>query len=784
MTQPSSKHNLKMQSRLLCDLNLSSLFQETDFVCFDTGFNRFNNYDIDSLLASSPEANDSENERTPAQSQKVDEIQPSADEEATDSETQTEHRDDFEDLVPENQSASTLESNSDVELESPYALEVEPESADAPDASESPEEKTEMEQTSSIESAFNGVTSERNETKDRREKSVGETLGEMNVSEIEPAVSEDESVIFENETGHKENKTDILENEPISSSEHAQIPESETTLGTTFDAVATDDEITKSVTPYEEEESENVRHPSENEIDDVVGTPLLHFSEEAVTTPIYESPQTKNDDKQESAEEKNMWTSIGDAVFSVVTGGERAESDASLEEDDEDEDEEEEKSSYGAKKEVDNPARAELEEEPENAEQVLQDPLSSSVPHDDKEPDTDSEKLFFDSADDKEVTEHEEETIKPTETSTILVDPISGFSAAQQTDLRVAEEPVQPEEKEEVKEEEEEEKEPIDSELNIDDTPIQDSSVAIDHWEDLDSELTENKLVTDGDLASSGTRVEQSTEEAQLGNLGVKEDEKMVEERIPDLVYDHSVTDLENNSRQPEFSVEEPVTHVELPQDELEVDKDALIEEEEKEELLEDENALSLTQSNDTDSEEPDTALPNESTPELVYSDSVLRLTLLREHFTEEKMEQVQKLLGLKNLFKVEAMFSDLDTELQATRHSQTGGTQDIENALEGILEASENTILDEIEKMLDSQSPKRAYDQQTDAGGLDEETEILDDFQELAFSLRQKYSTASDSAPLTTEPTGISPGGFVMILRCASGLFWMCSVILGSQNF
>lgn len=758
-------------------MNLLSLFQETDFVCFDTGFNRFNNYDIDSLLASSPEANDSENERTPAQSQKVDETQPSADEEATDSETQTEHRDDFEDFVPENQSASTLESNSDVELESPSTLE--PESADTPDASESPEEETEVEQTSSIESAFDSATSEGNETKDRREKSVRETLGEMNVSEIEPAVSEDESVIFENETSIPENKTDILENEPVSSSEHAQIPESETTLGTTFDAVATDDEITKSVTPYEEEESNNVRHPSENEIDDVVGTPLLPFSEETVTTPISdqhvknESPQTTNDDKQESAEEKNMWTSIGDAVFSVVTGGERAESDASLEEYDEDEDEEEEKtsrilkSSYGANKEIDNPAPAELEEEPENAEPVLQDPLSSFVPHDDKEPDTDSDKLFFDSADYKEVTEHEEaleEAIKPTETSTILVDPISDIgSAAQQTDLRIAEEPVQ----------QVEEKESIESEDDVDNTPMQDSSVAIDHREDLDSELAENKMVTDQDLASSGTHVEQSTEEAQLENLGIKEDEKIVEERIPDLVYDHSVTDLENDTSQPELSVEEPVTHVELPQDELEVDEDAQIEEEGKEELLEDENALSLTQSNDTDSEEPlpDTALPDESTPEMMYSDSVLRLTLLREHFTEEKMEQVQKLLGLKNLFKVEAMFSDLDTELQATRHSHMGGTQDIENALEGILETSENTILDEIEKMLDSQGTKHAYDQQTDAGGSDEETEILDDFQELAFSLRQKYSTASDSTPLTTEMTGISPGGFVMILLCASGL-------------
>ncbi|KAG8011441.1 Transport and Golgi organization protein 1-like protein [Nibea albiflora] len=141
------------------------------------------------------------------------------------------------------------------------------------------------------------------------------------------------------------------------------------------------------------------------------------------------------------------------------------------------------------------------------------------------------------------------------------------------------------------------------------------------------------------------------------------------------------------------------------------------------------------------------------SSPEPEYSESVMRLTLLRDHFTEEKMERIQKLLGLKNLFKVEAMFSDLDTELHATRRTLTGThAQDIENALEGILEASENTILDEIEKMLDNQGTKHSYDQHMDTSSMDEETEILDDFQELAFSLRQKYSTASDSTPLATE--------------------------------
>uniref|UniRef100_H3DG50 Nuclear pore complex interacting protein N-terminal domain-containing protein n=1 Tax=Tetraodon nigroviridis TaxID=99883 RepID=H3DG50_TETNG len=140
------------------------------------------------------------------------------------------------------------------------------------------------------------------------------------------------------------------------------------------------------------------------------------------------------------------------------------------------------------------------------------------------------------------------------------------------------------------------------------------------------------------------------------------------------------------------------------------------------------------------------------SSPEPEYSESVLRLTLLRDHFTQEKMEQIQKLLGLKNLFKLEAMFSDLDTELQATRRTHTGDTQDIENALETILETSENAILDEIERMLDGQETNPNYDQNLDSSDVDEETEILDDFQELAFSLRQKYSTVSDSTPLARD--------------------------------
>ncbi|XP_041721690.2 transport and Golgi organization protein 1 homolog isoform X1 [Coregonus clupeaformis] len=131
---------------------------------------------------------------------------------------------------------------------------------------------------------------------------------------------------------------------------------------------------------------------------------------------------------------------------------------------------------------------------------------------------------------------------------------------------------------------------------------------------------------------------------------------------------------------------------------------------------------------------------------ETEYSDDVLRLTLLRYHFKEEDMERFQNILGLHNLFRVEFLFSDLEKELKAARMSQTNTSEDIEKVLEAILEASETPILDEIERMLDS---RENADVQQEAGEFDEEATILDDFQELAFTLHQKYSTASDSAPL-----------------------------------
>ncbi|XP_063078773.1 transport and Golgi organization protein 1 homolog isoform X2 [Engraulis encrasicolus] len=134
------------------------------------------------------------------------------------------------------------------------------------------------------------------------------------------------------------------------------------------------------------------------------------------------------------------------------------------------------------------------------------------------------------------------------------------------------------------------------------------------------------------------------------------------------------------------------------------------------------------------------------------YSDSVLRLTIIRDHFKENDMARLQRYLTLNHLLQIEAMFNDLDQELKAARLSQTDSSDDTERALEAILESSETTILDEVEKLLDSREQRTSDVEREDETMFDEEAAILDDFQELAFTLRQKYSLANDSAPLVAK--------------------------------
>ncbi|KAK7151275.1 hypothetical protein R3I93_012270 [Phoxinus phoxinus] len=212
----------------------------------------------------------------------------------------------------------------------------------------------------------------------------------------------------------------------------------------------------------------------------------------------------------------------------------------------------------------------------------------------------------------------------------------------------------------------------------------------------------------------------------------------------------------------------------EKDEDEKDEDKKEEDEKEDTEELLEDENALlSLTENmnkpkasnpqpesddlvvsqlseNTTEQEESEeVGLPPEE-PE--YSDSVLRLTILRDHLKDEETARMQTYFGLKNLFKIEAMFSDLDLEMKSARELRTD-TEEIERTLDQIMESSENTLLDATEDMFNERERKaQERGRQKEPEMYDVEAAILDAFQEIIFSLRQKYSAASDSVPLLEE--------------------------------
>ncbi|XP_029983948.1 transport and Golgi organization protein 1 homolog isoform X1 [Sphaeramia orbicularis] len=706
-------------NHLYTDKELEIPAEETDFVCFDTGFDKFNNYDIDSLLGSSNEDSDDSSKDTAEQIPQTEnaekETKPSS-EEVTESEAHTEPSDITEDLykVPDDESASLPEP--DIAVESP-STEVSQSDAEA----EKVAEDTENEQTSMQDSVLQHVVAKDNETK--------ETSAELE------------------ESLPKDDQGSDSQNESVSVSEGVQIPELKTTLGTTFDAVTTDDETTRNVTPYEEEkieESETHKDQSEERKE----TPLISFSED--NTPLSDTA------KPNEPEDKSVWMSLGDAVFSVVTGGETTPHDISSDEDD-DEDEDEEVDVFKTTKTFEE-TRADkkpIDERPppvpESKEPAPIDvPSSNSEPEDDKQTVSDSEKLLFDPDNETEgeAIEHEEppvEMVKPTdeqinqtEADHVPQENTESDSQAQEPDIKTTQEPS--EDKEEVV---------IFKETNITDehVSIEDKSITAEHKEDLDDASEENRTLSDQEPEPDEDLTTQEMHDSDVKN----DDEKIMDDNL-EQNHDHLVPDLDSD-HQPELSDKEP----ELSEDPSEQDdehKDVEEEtEEQNEELLEDENALSFSQSDTsyTDSDKPEISPPPVSTPEPEYSDSIMRLTLLRDHFQEENMARFQKYLGLTNLFKVEAMFSDLDTELQATRQSHTGSTQDIETALEVILETSENAILDEIEKMLDSRDSK-PIEENMDKSILDEETEILDDIQELAFSLRQKYSTASDTAPLAGD--------------------------------
>ncbi|KAF7661589.1 hypothetical protein LDENG_00257770 [Lucifuga dentata] len=713
-------------NHIYTDKELEVPAEETDFVCFETGYDKFDNYDIASLLGSTvvTEENNSENAGTSDQIQnsEVTQKETTSAKEAAERETENDP-DKSEDLdgIPYDKSASLPPLD--------LAESLTPKVADSDTGAAT-------DTTETGETVLKNVDSEKNETKDILAK-----------PEAEDAPKDDS----------------VSENDPVSVSAGMQIPKLKTTLGTTFDAVTTDDETTSKISPYEEEESDELESHDDDDDDNsdvLIGTPLLSFSKEAADTPAPDSLEeeesltttsdvepTNDEPTNQTSEEKNTQTSHGDTVFSVSEETHVP----SLEEDRDDKViSETPQTSEEAKQEIQS-LSVESQKEPEKTELVLNNSTtSSSVQAGDEETDSNLDKLLFDyNKTDGELIgqkEDQDEPLRPTDEQMYHKAETDGLDnhQAKILDTEPTDEPI------------EEEEVPEDLEANSDSAYIQDGNITLEHREDIDNLLEENKMMTDEELPVPETEPKQdlSKEEKQPECSDFKDLNKATSDNNRLSQDDHFTTELEGNNSehsQPELFVEK----TKRPEDEIaEENAKAPLEDEEpeKEELLEDENAVAFSR-RDTDKPSPESSrAATLTTSEPEYSDSVLRLSLLRDHFTEESMKRLQRFFSLKNLFKVEDMFSNLETGLQAARLSHTGTTQDIENSLESILEASENAILDEIEKMLDNREQKHSDDQQMDTSIMDEETEILDDFQELAFSLRQKYSATSDSTPLASD--------------------------------
>ncbi|KAM9798138.1 transport and Golgi organization protein 1 homolog [Neosynchiropus ocellatus] len=622
--------------------------EETDFVCFDTGFDRFDNYDIDVLL--DPSRGDNE-----------------------------------ETEVPEEADAEADSKPSDGEVEDDGKLLFEPSNsedviADDPSASLPDEEPP----TEEVEEEKEAVDTQREEN-DR-------TLQDSDSVDSEAKEAEMKHEIEEPHHGKKE---------PVTISEELQIPELETSLGSTFDAVATDADITTKTSPNEERGGIGEQHRDQEEAAEAGSEPrLLSFSEEQSDESVKEPEVPPREDQElGTPEEKGMWTKLGDSVFSVVMGGERPETDGS-EEDDEDEDDDDDEA---------------VEETPLSFDELKKDkePITGFPQGPDPVKDLDSNAVEMEDADSeskKLLFEDDEEPLKP-------VGPLDETSEPTEDNATPPVEPALP-----------------------DSLTQEDSKVA-----HLDDEVTDEPIP-----------------EACVGSEMVVEDNKTAVEAPEPVEIEEPRASIINDDSLIKVQEQEPDVETEANLFEFSIEgtkAEDVTTDRADEELLEDENALLNSQSVKPDQDEQTDATDTENLSPVAtaeppqepeYSDSVRRLTLLWTHFSEESMTRFRKFLTLKNLYQLESMYTDLDLELQAARLSPSDTVQDVENTLERILEASENTILDEVEKMLDERVKRNNDPDQEDT--VDEETEILDEFQDLGFTLRQKYSTARDSTPLAEE--------------------------------
>ncbi|XP_031452062.1 transport and Golgi organization protein 1 homolog isoform X2 [Phasianus colchicus] len=132
------------------------------------------------------------------------------------------------------------------------------------------------------------------------------------------------------------------------------------------------------------------------------------------------------------------------------------------------------------------------------------------------------------------------------------------------------------------------------------------------------------------------------------------------------------------------------------------------------------------------------------------YSESVKRLTITRDFLDEKRVIRLQKYLGLQNVIRIEAMFQDMKIEMELARKASQNN-EEIEKALDQILKSSDSSIMDVVGKVLDSRVAENQEEVVKEMDLYDEESALMDDIQELIYSLRSKYSSASESVPLAS---------------------------------
>ncbi|XP_051775386.1 transport and Golgi organization protein 1 homolog isoform X4 [Erpetoichthys calabaricus] len=661
-------------------------------------------------------------------------------------------------------------------------------------------------------------------------------------------------------------------------------------LAFTFDAVVSNDENTRKVTPlYEgaDEEENELEATTEGLVEPSEVIPLLPYSkdkEEPERESKDEEPadglendeeQTKQDqshklDKHAEKHEninspekaKSMWTTLGDTVFAIVSGGETTRKVSTIDEDDEyddeeeeeeeEEDEEEEEKNEEPKKDIlyflDSDS-SNAKEEVDLASQDFEETVNVSINHGHQQsenientdgrheldPKSKSDVSMNKTSEVKEHQQNKED--EPAPLTEDASDKLKNTEANTSGSHLVSEGGEQPKnivdsdgENEEIHSEEDPEVEAIPSSTNHtknemantevegsengEDEKTEDESSPSENQstesktqktkdkedEELSSEERDddftNELAQESEENTTNKEVDEEKEETQeehetlfsdeetdleeetllddenaaaaaadVDNKGAENNGEMSDNRDLDI----DTHDLDDDQNSTKTTVEEDdeqdlgdelTKSLPLQEKEMKVKaeddegKDEADKRTESTEEEEEEGGINIKDA-DENSSLDETAnattsskAPNEEHSDLNYSESVRELTILKTHFGEKQLQLFYKYLDVHGVFKVEAMFHDLEEELKLARQTSRN-TEEIEKSLDDILESSEVSILDQIEKMLDDRETKKEELQQMDKDMADAEASMLEDFQELAFQLRQKYSAASDSTPL-----------------------------------